>query len=322
VAADSIGVNRSYLENIVNGRNKVKKPGARRRADKVLRGIDRWIGLFEARAKAPGTPGFVKSEVARSIMGAARMIAECQVIGIIVADPGIGKTMTLEAIVGQIPGSLIVTINDGTSTVAWFFRELASILNTDAKTSRSENRRAIVKRLNGTGRLLMIDEAHLIDKSLANAIRQLHDSTKCPIALVGQRSLLKRMETWRGDYSVGANFCSRVLFRADVQDLAHRNPGHPLYSVEEIRRVFAQSRVRLAPGADRWLCALANIVEVGAMRAAVTAKRFAEILATRSKNPGRVITVELLERAIKHMALGVDAEVILGKVQERQRKAV
>lgn len=67
-----------------------------------------------------------------------------------------------------------------------------------------------------------------------------------------------------------------------VRDLTERTTsddggpgGEPLYTVEEIRQVFARSKMRLTSDAARYLLALANLPDSGALGACVNLVRMA-----------------------------------------------
>ncbi|MCK4624107.1 MAG: ATP-binding protein, partial [Phycisphaerae bacterium] len=93
------------------------------------------------------------------------------------------------ALLGAIPGSMLVTIDDGTHSPTTFLRELAGRLKLGSSRHRQSLRRAICEHLRGSKRLIMVDEAHLSKLETLNTIRQLHDSTGCPVFLVGLPAL-------------------------------------------------------------------------------------------------------------------------------------
>ena len=120
----------------------------------------------------------------------------------------------------------------------------------------------LIEKLVGTGRPLIIDEAHQLSPTGLELVRDLHDETGCPVILAGTLNLNQSVDD--GDVFFG-QFSSRVALRYNVcEDLAAR-PGdggpQPLHSMDEIRRLCESDKVRFtddAPESRLLLTKIAN----------------------------------------------------------------
>jgi len=298
-AAKGLGgdVTKGKLSQVVRGVYRDEGRG-KQTVDRILRNLDKWLGHHESISNAPKLPGFATITVAREIRGIAQAVVDMQKMAAVWADAGVGKTSTLRWLLSVFPGSILVTINDGTNTVSSFLRELARSLELEVGHFRHENRYAILERLRNSGRLLLIvDEAHLADLRVLNCIRQLHDDCGISVLLAGQRGLQKRLDQGRQDDSIGAMLWSRVQIKRNLHERCEGGRGQAMYPMEDIHKLFGKSAVRMASSAMQWLAKVANSAKDGYLRTATTVHLSAQYIATRSPTPSPVITVELLEQA-------------------------
>lgn len=259
-----------------------RRDGFRKR-DEVLRKLDKFVATEKARRASPKRSGFAWIGVAKDIRTVAETCVYLETIGAAFAPAGVGKTMTLTALLEEIPGSLLLTIDDGTHSPTAFLRELCSRLKASSGSrDRQASRRAICAALTNSKRLIMVDEAHLASVATLNCIRQIFDTTGCPVLLVGLPSLPKMLLQGRGDDSRGATLYSRVGIIRDLTERcrAGSDPGEPLYSIEDIKKVFARSQLRIASDANEWLVDLAKLVQASRLLHGIEG---AKIIDTRIK---------------------------------------
>ncbi len=311
-------VTKSLLSLVIRDKYRDKGRG-KNTVDRVLRDVDRWMAAQEARGIAPKLPGFVWTKLAlefRAVVNAAVEMGTCAAIW---GESGIGKSITAQAVAESTPGSVYLAISDGSDTPASFLRDLARRLRLEASRERYENRGAIVRSLSGTGRLLVVDDAHFCNTALLRCLVQLHDECRIPIAFVGQPTLARNLLRGRGDDSIGAMIYSRVQVRLDLQERTRGDRGEPLYTAEEVRKVFAASAIRVVPSAVRWLASLANQVDIGGLRAAVYTALLAAYIVAKSNDPASGVTEESLENAMRYR-LGLEhAEAINERVREGRK---
>jgi hypothetical protein len=78
--------------------------------------------------------------------------------------------------------------------------------------------------------------------------------------------------------------------------------GQPLYTIEEIRKVFARNRMRLTPDAARYLWMLANLPDAGALG---TCKNVVVIATTVGELKGAAaLTADMLRAAHRELVTG------------------
>jgi len=267
-------------------------------ADKALRDLDRWMAIRESQSNAPKLPEFVWIGVAKRMRGVAKAAVDLQTMALVLAHSGFGKSQALKAIAELYPGTIHVEISDQSDTPAAFLREVATVLHLEPRQLRHVNRRNIVERLKDGGRLLMIvDEVNLADVRLLTTIRQLHDATGIAVLLVGQPDFYNTLYKARQDAGIGAQIWSRIQIKCNVHDGRTDGNGNPeVHSIEDMRKLFAKSAVRLHPAAVGWLQAVANDVGMGALRAAT---KLAHTAAYYARAAGKdLITVEILEQVL------------------------
>ena len=322
--AKGIGESQSTVSQVLACKYPKGKETVYWKRDEVLRKLDKHLSLWEARREAPQRSGFVWTRVAEEIRAVAQTCVLLESMGAAYGPAGIGKTLTLHALLETVPGSVLVTIDDGTHSPTSFLRELADRLKLGSARYRQSFRRAICEQLRGSKRLIVVDEAHLATLNTLNCIRQIHDSTGCPVLLVGLPALGRMLTKGRDDDAMGATLFSR---QGIVRDLTARcrqggDPGEPLYSTEDVKRVFARSEVRIARDAMDWLEGVANEPEAGGLRLANNALRLATHVAQTSAEPVREITVKALLDASRLLKGTEAANAIANRIKNRRAAKV
>ena len=299
--ARSLGIHKTTLNEIATGTYEEKHTSDR--ATETLNGVlvklDRWLSNIEAIAEAPQRGPCADTAVVLEIKTVAQVALLLLTMAVVYGPAGIGKTLALLALLEVMPGSVLVTISDATMSVPQFFRELAATLKLETRGYKAMTRRLICDRLRDTRKLLMIDEAHLADSDVLNAIRQLHDDTGCPVLLCGLPRLTRRIVEGRADDGVGATLFSRVGISRDLMERTRTGKGKPLFSVADVRAVFQDSKIRIAPDGQAWLHDVSNLPELGGLRTASNALRLATHIAQRSKESVTAITAAMLHDATR-----------------------
>lgn len=112
-----------------------------------------------------------------------------------------------------------------------------------------------------------------------------------------------------------------------IRDLTERcrgtngSPGEPLYSLEDVKRVFAKSQLRIASDALRFLEGVANEPESGGLRLATNAVRLAVRIAQSNAEPIEEITLQMLLDASRLLKGTEAANAIANRIQERRAGA-
>jgi hypothetical protein len=237
----------------------------------------------------------------------------------IVAPSGSGKTVVLQALTQKLGGAYLYVEE---MTRRAFVQELASAVGVHGVSHSIDRYKSlVVEKLRGTRRPIFLDEAHRLKPQTMSIARTIHDRTGCPIIMAGAGEILALIDDTANG---GGQLHSRCLqlnltHGLDVagpdtpdRDYAHAYAqGQPLFTVEEVRRLFAQSGVRFAPEALAMLAVVASIPGRGCLR---TVRRVVELLVRQ--DPGRTITRTLVMEALG--LLFADAGIHLARLAQRK----
>lgn len=248
----------------------------------VIVDLDKWVEEEQKRQLAPKPTEFVRTKVAEEVFTVADAVTTLKCIGLVFGWAGIGKTKALRAVAAEKPGSIFISIKTATATSMGVLQQIAE--GCGLRDCYNANQRGLTLRLEqllrGTPRLIIIDEIHKLcggrDDKVLHVLRDLHDATGdsdagtgVPMLWSGTTDLIGYLERRQaGGREPLAQIRRRIGICRDLTErtyTADGGPGEPLYSVEEIRKVFAKSKMRLAPDAAKYLFMLANLPDCGGL---------------------------------------------------------
>lgn len=286
--------------------------------DRVARGVNQFLETLARRNESRRPEGFVETEVARRMLTVIERTAQLASIGLIYSDAGRGKSMTLEAASMIHPGAILVRVRHTTRSPAGLAKHLAAMLQLNRVRNVQHAEDRLIETLRGTGRLLLIDEAHQLKHQALELLRDLHDEAGVPIVLAGTVKIAEA--TADTDLFYG-QFSSRVALRYDVTEDLHGGSGggdpKPLHTVDEIRRLYESDKVRFTDEGRRMLAKIANLPGLGGLRLCAkivqvaTAAAGGELVDAELIRRvcrglhGRAFAVDQLERAVKRSKVQV-----------------
>jgi DNA transposition AAA+ family ATPase len=252
-------------------------------AERDVRMLNAWLEQHARRAITRKPGGFVSdTHVATEMMNAARLIVSTESIGLVIGPSGVGKTACAEVIAETVPGSIYLRITRESRNPRGFLSALADALHCRRNAGRSEREGArgtvggrVFDRLSRSGRLVILDEAHQLSAVGLETVRDLHDSCAVPILLVSTVDLQERI--LRDADADHGQFYSRVAV------VVHLTAGRdifggdkrPLFTKEQIRKLFEVTPIRLAPDATDYLQGVANQLGRGSLRRCAILLEFA-----------------------------------------------
>ncbi|MEM6334521.1 MAG: AAA family ATPase [Planctomycetota bacterium] len=236
--------------------------------DRIARGVNAFLELIGQRAEGRLPRGFVKTAVAERMLTVIERTAILGFISVITGPPGVGKTMAIDVARSIVPGSVVLRIRATTKTPSAFIHALAAKLRLyGTKTSSAIAEAKVIEHLAGTGRLLILDEANRLPPAALEVVRDLHDEAGVGVVLVGTVEMLDTIDC----EDIFGQLSSRIGMRYDVTPDAARGPddgGRPLYTPDEVERVFMSSKVRLTGDGLSMLTRISNLPGLGGLRLA------------------------------------------------------
>lgn len=180
-----------------------------------------------------GSPdGFCETPTAATIINAARYCLVNQRMGLIVGEPGIGKTTALRHFTQSTMGVHFVTINPTLRTLHAALSHIAQEIGC-YPGGRARETYEILERGLGRrhGRLLILDEAqHLSDEAL-EALRCIHDGTQAGVLLCGNAFFRTRFNNERRGFGqITSRLGIRIVLEhpdaADVDSICAQREVH------------------------------------------------------------------------------------------------
>ncbi len=289
-----------------------------KRANTCLVRLHNWMELTARRDTILHGKRFVETAVAQEILIVARTVAETCKMGMVFGPSHIGKSFTLAAIEGdQAFGCpVLITVEPWLVRPLPLSREICARFELRTGGTFDTLARRLVKRLEGTKRMLIFDEADLLSYRAIETIRGLHDATGCPVLFAGKPKIYERLGFRAlGDFNeVTDQLASRIVMKRDLTERTRGEHPEPLYRLEDVRKLIHQSGLKLhvSKDAEKWLQSRASTLGMGGIGKALFSLYLAAKVAYAKGDD--TITVEHLED-VDDLAMGhEDAERMLEAV--------
>jgi hypothetical protein len=217
-------------------------------------------------------------------------------MAVITSDAGRGKTMTMQAAKSIYPGSVYVRVLHTTRRPSGLARSLVKALGLRAGARDLHSAQTcIIDYLTGTGRALLVDEAHRLVLDSLEFLRDIHDTTGCPVVMTGTVKLLDAVTD--STFDMG-QFTSRIGIRYNLaEDLGlNTDDPRPVYSADDIRKLYETDQLRLTPDARAMLARLAGLPGLGGLR---LAGRVVEVARTYAAASGGAIDAATCMKVLK-----------------------
>lgn len=245
--------------------------------EKVARGLNAFMEQQVQRAEVATPQGFIPFAIAKKMLAVCKHACDFSAVGLIVGASGVGKTICAEYMHKSRPGSILFPVFDIERSAVAFIKELASLLAVPTHRSTPQILRLICAKLKGSGRLLIIDEAHNLSDRAMETVRNIHDATQIPVVLFATDEILPVINDTATNLG---QMSRRVRIRYNVADDAQPHvigpKGQPvkksrdfIFSVAELEQRFANEQLRLTDDALQFLFLVANAMGHGCMGLAV-----------------------------------------------------
>lgn len=158
--------------------------------------------------------GFVSTRTARRIAEMMRDAHEAGDFAVIYGQAGLGKTEAVKAYCRNNPGAVLIETNPS-YTAQVLMRKLAEACKVGSTGTLNDMFDAVCDRLDGSGRLIVVDEAENLPLRALEILRRLHDMTGCGLVFSGMPKLIANM---RGRYGEQAQLYSRTCGSVNLGD--------------------------------------------------------------------------------------------------------
>ena len=153
-----------------------------------------WNILTALKARLEDATNIFETSVTRNIAGRIEMARRTQDVLLIVGPAGEGKTCGARVFAANNPGTIYFELasyqRDDKKIYSVIFSALERRNDWKGNTSRAE---FIHAQLRGSHRVLICDEAHLLDATGRQALFNLNRDTGCAVVLVGNREILDKI---------------------------------------------------------------------------------------------------------------------------------
>ena len=206
-----------WLNGTYNGKN-----------DKVTDAINNFIQREHERAVENDLP-FVNISIVKYISEIARLCHTQGKIGVCVGRAGLGKTVAVKKYTQEFLDSILIESDSG-YTAKSLLKEIHRRLGLSGKGSVYDLMGEVVRKLNQSGRLLIIDEAENLPYRALEITRRIHDKTGVGVLLIGRGILLENLKGYNNQYD---QLYSRVKYTKIIDSLLIQDVIKILETIEQ-----------------------------------------------------------------------------------------
>lgn len=206
-----------WLNGTYNGKN-----------DKVTDAINNFIERERERAVENDLP-FVNISIVKYISEIARLCHTQGKIGVCVGRAGLGKTVAVKKYTQEFLDSILIESDSG-YTAKSLLKEIHRRLGLSGKGSVYDLMGEVVRKLNQSGRLLIIDEAENLPYRALEITRRIHDKTGVGVLLIGRGILLENLKGYNNQYD---QLYSRVKYTKIIDSLLIQDVIKILETIEQ-----------------------------------------------------------------------------------------
>lgn len=159
--------------------------------------INELLARVEDRKQAINTD-FVATKTAIEILDTCDLAHKAKNINIVIGGAGLGKTRALKYYAQTISNVVLIEA-DPTFSPKVLLLELCNKLGISPMRNNHDNLTAIIDKLAGSERLLIIDEAELLNYKSLEIVRRIHDKAQIGVILAGMPRLKDNLRGSMGE---------------------------------------------------------------------------------------------------------------------------
>lgn len=205
--ATATGLAKSTISMWINGNYNGKN-------DKITDKINNFIQRERERNIENDLP-FVDISIVKYVSEIGRLCHTQGKIGVCVGRAGLGKTVAVKRYTKEFLDSILIESDSG-YTAKSLLKEIHRRLGLSGKGSVYDLMGETVRKLNQSGRLLIIDEAENLPYRALEITRRIHDKTGVGVLLIGRSILLENLKGYNNQYD---QLYSRVKYTKIIDGL-------------------------------------------------------------------------------------------------------
>jgi DNA transposition AAA+ family ATPase len=168
------------------------------RTERLVNAGRAWLSARKAKKRTqsilPRAPLFVPTDGATKMIATLEHAQHAPDFVVIGGAPGVGKTVSIHQYQRMAPSVWVVT-GEPTLRSAWMLLDyIAEAMGLTGSRSSQKQSRALVRRLQGSGGLIVVDEAQHLCTAALDQLRTLHDLAGVGIAVVGNETVYNRIQ--------------------------------------------------------------------------------------------------------------------------------
>ena len=207
--------------------------------------IEKFLSLFNQKSQYKRIKlKFEKTSIAKSLFTIARIAQFNSEIGLCFGHSGLGKTTAIKEYAKQQSGVIILDPDEKATPRALLKQLAAALKMSDCNCLMEVFTADIVKKLKGSGKLIIIDESENLSVEHFRVLRKIHDRCDFTIGMlfVGTYTLYNNLVKLQGEYNYIKN---RICYVESLEKMEHEDVKLLVSQVypnssEEIINSFAQ----------------------------------------------------------------------------------
>jgi DNA transposition AAA+ family ATPase len=157
----------------------------------------KWIAARERRAVTseamPTATDYIATPAGERIKGVLSYTQAAADLSVIYGGAGVGKTRAIKSYAASSPNVWVATMRPDTACVASCLEEIGEAVGLKMTSRAARQSRDLSRRMDGTGGLLVIDEAQHLNILAIEAIRSIYDVAGIGLVLCGNESVYARL---------------------------------------------------------------------------------------------------------------------------------
>lgn len=205
--ANATGLAKSTISMWLNGNYNGKN-------DKITDAMNNFIQREKERSVENDLP-FVDISIVKYVSEIGRLCHTQGKIAVCVGRAGLGKTVAVKKYTKDFQDSILIESDSG-YTAKSLLKEIHRRLGLSGKGSVYDLMDEVVRKLNQSGRLLIVDEAENLPYRALEITRRIHDKTGVGVLLIGRSILLENLKGYNNQYD---QLYSRVKYTKIIDRL-------------------------------------------------------------------------------------------------------